>query len=278
MLKIGPYTLHAVPSGDFALDGGAMFGVVPRPLWEKTNAPDESNRISLGMRLLLIEGPDRTWLVDTGIGDKFTAKNNRIYRVENARLPDEALRAAGFDPAAVTDVILTHLHFDHTGGATRSDGTPVFGDARYHVQRSQFDWARNPSPKDRASFRPLDFVPLLEREQLDFAEGETELDTGIGVIPVDGHTRGMQLVKVSDGATTLLYGADLVPTRSHLRTPYVMGYDNEPLKTIEEKTRILGQAVDEEWIVFFEHDPVNIACRIDKDSGDFAPTQEEIDI
>jgi glyoxylase-like metal-dependent hydrolase (beta-lactamase superfamily II) len=278
MLEIGPYTLHPVSSGDFALDGGAMFGVVPRPLWEKTNAPDEANRISLGMRLLLIEGPDRTWLVDTGIGDKFTAKNNRIYRVENALLPDEAVRAAGFDPAAITDVILTHLHFDHAGGATRADGTPVFPEARYHVQRSQFEWARGPSPKDRASFRPLDFVPLLERERLVFAEGEAELDAGIGVIPVDGHTRGMQLVTVSDGSTTLLYGADLVPTRSHLRTPYVMAYDNEPLKTIDEKKRILGRAVDEEWIVFFEHDPEHVACRIDLDSGDFAPTGEEIEI
>ena len=254
-----------------------MFGVVPRPLWEKTNAPDEANRISLGMRLLLIEGPDRTWLVDTGIGDKFAAKPNRIYRVENALLPDEAVRAAGFDPAAITDVILTHLHFDHAGGATRADGTPVFPDARYHVQRSQFEWAREPSPKDRASFRPLDFVPLLDRERLDFADGEAELASGIEVLPVHGHTRGMQCVKVSDGSTTLLYGADLVPTRGHLRTPYVMAYDNEPLQTIEEKTRILGRAVDEEWIVFFEHDPIHVACRIGKDSGDFEP-KEEIDI
>lgn len=272
--QIGPYSLRTVWSGDFALDGGAMFGVVPRPLWEKVSPPDEVNRISLGMRLLLIQGPDRTWLIDTGIGDKFAPKINRIYRVENAVMPDEAVRSAGVDPDSVTDVILTHLHFDHGGGATRKDGTPVFGQARYHVQRSQFEWARNPSPKDRASFRPLDFIPLMDQDRLVLHEGRTELADGIEVLTVDGHTRGMQLVKVSDGAQTLLYAADLVPTRGHLRTPYVMGYDNEPLKTIEEKARILGQAVDEEWIVFFEHDPAHAACRVTKDSGDFEPAEE----
>jgi glyoxylase-like metal-dependent hydrolase (beta-lactamase superfamily II) len=274
VLQIGSWSLHAVPSGDFALDGGAMFGVVPRPLWSRTNAPDEAGRISLGMRLLLIRGPERTFLVDTGIGDKFTAKHRSIYRVENAVLPDEALRRAGFDPETVTDVILTHLHFDHAGGATRADGTPTFPQARYHVQRAQFEWARTPTPKDRASFRPTDFLPLYKEDRLALVEGEIEIADGIRLIPIDGHTRGMQLVHVSDGSSELLYAADLVPTRDHFRTPFVMAYDNEPLKTIEEKRTWLGRAVERGTVVFFEHDPRTAACRVRKDSGDFEAGEE----
>lgn len=268
LLEIGRYSLHAVPSGRFGLDGGAMFGVVPRPLWERTNPPDESGRIPLGLRLLLIRGPERTWLVDTGIGDKFDAKSERIYKVD-AMMPDEALRAAGFDPESVTDVLLTHLHFDHGGGSTRADGTPVFQNARYHVQRRQWEWARDPCPKDRASFRPHDFVPLFEQDRLVLLDGRTDIADGIEVLPVDGHTPAMQLVKVSDGAQTVLYCADLVPTRSHLRTPYVMGYDNEPLKTIAEKTEWLGQAAAGDWILFLEHDPTTATCRVRRGLKDF---------
>jgi len=268
LLEIGRYSLHAVPSGRFGLDGGAMFGVVPRPLWERTNPPDELGRIPLGLRLLLIQGPDRTWLVDTGIGDKFNAKSNRIYDVD-ATLPDEALRRAGFDPDSITDVLLTHLHFDHGGGSTRADGTPVFENARYHVQRRQWEWARDPSPKDRASFRPHDFVPLADHDRLVLLDGRTDIADGIEVIPVDGHTPAMQLVKVSDGAQTVLFCADLVPTRTHLRTPYVMAYDNEPLKAIAEKTEWIGRAATEDWTLFLEHDPTVAACRVRRGAKDF---------
>jgi len=277
VLRIGPYELHAVPCGDFALDGGAMFGVVPRPLWEKTNPADASNRISLGMRLLLIKGPDRTFLVDTGLGDKWGEKRNSIYRLENAALPDEALRRAGHDPAAVTDVILTHLHFDHGGGSTRADGTPVFEQAHYHLQRSQFEWGRDPQPKDRASFRELDFMPLFEQDRLVLHDGRTDIADGIELLVVDGHTRGQQLVKLTDGTTTLLYAADLVPTKTHLRTPYVMAYDNEPLKTISEKQEWIGHAADDDWIVFFEHDAHTAACRVRRGKKDFE-AGEEVDI
>ena len=257
-----------------------MFGVVPQPLWSKTNPPDGRNRIDLGMRLLLIRGGDRTWLVDTGIGDKWGEKQNSIYRLENARLPDEALRAAGHDPDSVTDVILTHLHFDHGGGSTRADGTPVFENARYHLQRSQFEWARDPSPKDRASFRPLDFMPLFEQDRLVLHEGRTDVASGIELIVVDGHTRGQQLVKVSDGTTTLLYTADLVPTAFELtnvlsgRAPYVMAYDNEPLRTIAEKREWIGRAADENWICFFEHDAHTVATRVRRGEKDFEPGEE----
>jgi glyoxylase-like metal-dependent hydrolase (beta-lactamase superfamily II) len=268
LLEIGRYSLHAVPSGEFGLDGGAMFGVVPRPLWERINPPDELGRIPLGLRLLLIRGPDRTWLVDTGIGDKFDAKSNRIYRVD-AMLPDEALRHAGFDPASVTDVLLTHLHFDHGGGSTRADGMAVFPNARYHVQRRQWDWAREPSIKDRASYRPDDFLPLAAQDRLVLVDGRTEVADGIEVIPVDGHSPAMQLVRVFDGAQTVLYCADLVPTRSHVRTPYVMAYDNEPLKAVAEKTEWLGRAVAEDWVLFLEHDPVQATCCVRRGAKDF---------
>ncbi len=274
VLRIGPYELHAVPCGDFALDGGAMFGVVPKPLWERTNPADEANRISLGMRLLLIKGPDRTFLVDTGLGDKWGEKQNGIYRLENDALPDEALRRAGHDPAQITDVILTHLHFDHGGGSTRSDGTPVFEQARYHLQRSQFEWARDPAPKDRASFRPLDFMPLFEQDRLTLHDGRTDLADGIELLVVDGHTQGQQLVKLTDGTNTLLYAADLVPTKTHLRTPYVMAYDNEPLKTIAEKREWIGHAADDDWIVFFEHDAHTAACRVRRGKKDFEAGEE----
>jgi glyoxylase-like metal-dependent hydrolase (beta-lactamase superfamily II) len=268
VLRIGPYEAHALHGGDFALDGGAMFGVVPRPLWERTNPPDDRNRIALAMRLLLLRGPDRTFLVDTGIGDKWGDKENGIYRVEGAVLPDEAVRRAGFDPFAVTDVLLTHLHFDHGGGSTRADGTPVFGNARYHVQRRHLEWARDASVKDRASFRPLDFEPLAAQDRLLLHDGRVEVADGVELLPVSGHTRAMQLVKVSFDET-LLYMADLVPTRAHLRTPWVMAYDNEPMRTMREKTRLLGRAAREGWIAFFEHDPQVAACRVRRGERDF---------
>ncbi len=251
-----------------------MFGVVPRPLWSRVNPPDDEGRISLGMRLLLIVGPDRTWLVDTGMGDKFNEKLQAIYRCDGCVLPDEALRRAGFDPASVTDVILTHLHFDHGGGSTRKDGSIVFPDARHHVQREQFEWACSPAPKDRASFRADDFMPLQKQGRLELHDGPIALADGIEVIPVHGHTPGMQLVKVSDGETTLLYAADLAPTRTHLRTPYIMAYDNHPLTTIDEKQAHIGRAADEGWIIFFEHDADVAACLVIRTERDFEAGKE----
>jgi glyoxylase-like metal-dependent hydrolase (beta-lactamase superfamily II) len=271
VLEIGQYKLHAIESGRFGLDGGAMHGIVPRPLWERANPPDDKGRIELATRLLLIEGPGRTILVDTGIGDKFDDKSNRIFRIEGALLPDEAVRKAGFDPAKVTDVLLTHLHFDHAGGATRRDGEATFPHARYHLQRRHWEWAKSPSLKDRGSFRPADFLPLAKDDRLVLHDGRTEIADGLELIPVDGHTPAMQLPKVSDGDVALLYMADLVPTRAHLRTPWVMAYDNEPLKTVKEKAHWLGQAADEEWVLFLEHDPACATTRVRRGQKDFEP-------
>jgi len=251
-----------------------MFGVVPRPLWERASPPDARGRISLAMRLLLIRGHGRTWLVDTGIGDKFDDKSKAIYRIEDAVLPDEALRRAGFDPGEVTDVLLTHLHFDHGGGATRADGSLVFPGARHHLQRRQWEWARSPSVKDRGSYRPPDFLPLEEAGVLHLVEGPAELAPGLAVVPVDGHTPAMQLPRIRGGGTTVLYCADLVPTTAHVRTPWIMAYDNEPLKTAAEKVRLLGDAADEGWVLFLEHDPACAACRIRRGTKDFESMEE----
>lgn len=274
-VRAGDFTLRSIPSGGFALDGGAMFGVAPKPMWEKSNPPDARNRIPLALRLLLIEGRGRSWLVDTGIGEKFGEKENEIYAVR-AEMPDAALRRAGVDPAGITDVILTHLHFDHGGGSTRRDGSAVFPNARYYVQRRQLEWARRPTPKDRASFRPDDYEPLVREGRLRLVDGPAELEPGIEVIPVFGHTEALQLVRVSGGGTSLLYCADMVPTASHVRVPFVMAYDNHPLKTIEEKSELLGRAAREGWILFFEHDPVRAACRVVEGPRDFAAGEEVI--
>ena len=265
-MKIGAYEVIPVQAGTFGLDGGAMFGVVPRALWAGPNPPDDHNRIALGARLLVLRGPERTWLVDTGLGDKFDAKKNAIY-ANDGMMPDEALRAADIDPDDITDVLLTHLHFDHAGGATRADGSPTFPRARYHVQRSQLEWAREPTAKDRGSFRPDDFLPLYREGRFRLMDGPGELDDGLEVLVVDGHTPGMQLPKLSDGDRTLLYTADLVPTTTHLRLPFVMAYDNNPLATIEEKQRILSQAAREGWTLFFEHDVNCTACRVVEEGG-----------
>jgi glyoxylase-like metal-dependent hydrolase (beta-lactamase superfamily II) len=270
--RVGPYELFAIESGRFALDGGAMFGIVPRPLWERSNPPDAQGRIALALRLLLIRGYGRTWLVDTGMGDKFDPKANAIYHVEGVLLPDAALEAEGLDPRDVTDVILTHLHFDHAGGTTRADGSPVFPRARHYVQKRQWDWAHEPSLKDRGSYRPADFRSLDRLVTL--LDGPANLAPGIDVMPVHGHTPAMQLPRIQADGRNVFYCADLVPTAAHARTPWVMAYDNEPMRTVAEKSEILGRAADEGWVLFLEHDPDRAACRVRRGQKDFESAEE----
>jgi glyoxylase-like metal-dependent hydrolase (beta-lactamase superfamily II) len=265
-MRIGIYEVHPVETGRFALDGGAMFGVVPKPLWEKTNPPDGKNRISLAARALLLQGGGRTVLVDTGNGGKFDEKLRSIYRIEDAASDIvTSLSGIGVTPGDVTDVILTHLHFDHAGGATtllKGEVVPAFPRARYYVQAEHWRAAQVPTERDRASFFPDDFLPLRKSEVLEFTEGEGEVLPGITVRIVHGHTSALQCPVVSDGRTTLFYCADLVPTSSHVPLPWIMAYDLRPLVTLEEKRRLLSQAADEGWIMFFEHDPVLAAARL----------------
>lgn len=267
-MKIGNYTLTSIETGRFALDGGAMFGVVPWVFWSKTNPPDERQRITLAARCLLIRGEGRMILVDTGNGNKWNDKLKDIYRLDNSAFTlDRSLAQAGVKPEDVTDVILTHLHFDHCGGSTKivnGNLEPTFSNATHYVQKAHWELSQNPTDRDRASFMKDDFQLLHERGMLKFTEGEQEIFPGISVVVCNGHTMAQQLPKISDGTNTLLFLCDLVPTTSHIPFPYIMGYDLRPLVTLEEKKRILPLAEKEGWILFFEHDPETTAVKLHK--------------
>ena len=265
-MQLGDWTIHLLRSGTFGLDGGAMFGSVPRVLWERTNPADEANRIELVCRHLLIEGAapadggaKRRILVDTGLGDKLTTKEVRIFRIEQPdRALEAALGAAGFSREQVTEVILTHLHFDHAGGATITDGSeivPAFPNAIYYTQKSQWELANHPSLKDRASYIPDNFIPLERHGRLEILDGPGEITPGVEILVGNGHTDGHQMVKVTGKGETAVFMGDTIPTTTHLRLPFIMGYDLRPLQTLEEKQRLLAQAAAEGWWLFFDHDP-----------------------
>ncbi len=248
----------------FGLDGGAMFGVVPKTLWERAYAPaDEKNRIPMAAKVLLVRRDNRVILVDTGNCPWMQPKFLDIYGISFSEYSLEmSLRQHNIAPEDVTDVLLTHLHFDHVGGAVLHDGTPRFPNARYTVQKEHLDWARNPTEKDRASFLPEMFEPLVHHGVLDVLDGPEEVFPGIFVEPLYGHTTAMQSVRIVEADTTYFYPADLMPTGAHIGVPYVMGYDNHPLTTIQEKKRLLPTIIDEGWIVVFEHDALRDASRI----------------
>ncbi len=260
MLQIGRFQIDVVETGRFGLDGGAMFGVVPKPLWERAYHPaDAANRIPMAARALLIRWDNGTVLVDTGNGTKMPEKQRQIYALDMSRYSlQSSLHRLGVQPEEITAVILTHLHFDHAGGSTRYDEhgdiVPTFPNARYYVQRDHLLWAQQPTEKDRASFIPEDFQPLAAAGLLESLDGEGELYPGIHLFVVHGHTRAMQLVLVEDAGQHLLYCADLCPTAAHVAYPYIMAYDNFPLTTLEEKKRLFPRAYEEGWLLCFEHD------------------------
>ncbi|MCS7153250.1 MAG: MBL fold metallo-hydrolase [Bacteroidia bacterium] len=250
--------LYSIETGRFALDGGAMFGVVPKVIWEKLIPPDERNRIPMAMRALLIEEGSRLILVDVGVGHKYTPKFAELYAIDHSTYTLEGeLAKLGFSTSDITDVILTHLHFDHAGGSTKREGehiVPTFPRAKYYLQKSHWEWAHAPNPRERASFFPENYDPLYESGQLVLLEGETELIPGVRIRVVNGHTEGQQLVEVFYKGKRILYGADLFPTSAHLPLPYVMAYDVRPLVTFEERQHYLPWLVQEGVIVFYEHD------------------------
>lgn len=282
-LNIGPYKVHAVPTGMFGLDGGAMFGTVPKVLWEKSNPSDNSNRIAMEARALLLVSDQHRILVDCGIGGDFVAKYGdkagvkfaEMYAVDQgATSLKGSLKKHGLSTSDITHVILTHLHFDHAGSATCEQGgklVPTFSKAKYYVQRANLETARNPNRREKASYFGVNFEPLLEAGVLNLLDGNVEnLLPGISVGTSDGHTTGQQYVRISDGSTTLYYCGDVIPTSSHVRLPWVMGYDLRPLDLIEEKSVLLSKAASENAILFFEHDPYLDATTVIADKGDFA--------
>ena len=269
-MEIANYTLHPIETGRFGLDGGAMFGVVPRVLWSKSNPPDERNRIAMAARALLLSGNGRHILIDVGNGTKYDEKLKAIYGFDNSHSDlFSSLAKHGLAPEDITDVILTHLHFDHAGGSTTlKNGSPVptFPSARYYVQKDHWKAASQPTERDRASFFPVDYMPLQESGQLVLIDGEREILPGISVRLMHGHTTALQCPLISDEKQALFYCADLMPTTSHIALPWIMAYDLRPLVTLEEKRSILAEAVEKDWILFFEHDPVTEAVTL-RDSG-----------
>jgi glyoxylase-like metal-dependent hydrolase (beta-lactamase superfamily II) len=277
--QLGAWRMHAIQAGGQRLDGGAMFGVVPKTLWERRIAPDERNRIQLGMRCLLIEHEIGPVLIDTGAGNKETEKFYDIYGIENrgasgpTRLED-GLRELGFGVEDIVLVINSHLHFDHAGGnLTRdTDGSirPTFPNARYVVQAGEYHYATHTNERTAGSYFPHNFVPLQESGRFDFVDGERDIIAGIRAIPTPGHTPHHHGLLIESNGERAFYIADLVPTTAHLPLPWIMGYDVEPLVTLETKRRILKRAVDEDWLVVFEHDASTAWSKIQHDGKTYS--------
>ncbi len=272
-MTLGGMKLHALEGGLQRLDGGAMFGVVPKPLWERRIPADDRNRIPLALRCLLVETPDALILIDTGVGNKEDEKFRDIYGIENAGDPtrlEDAILAAGHRPDDVDLVISTHLHFDHAGGNTvrlpDGDIRPAFPRARYVVQRREYEFARLPNERIRASYMAPNYEPIHEAGLWEFVDGEATVLPGVSVIPTPGHTPHHQSVVLRSEGQTGCFLADLVPTTAHLPLPWIMGYDLEPLVTLETKRDLLDRARREEWLLVFEHDPATPWGRLDPEN------------
>ncbi len=274
MKPFGRFHISVVDAGSIRLDGGTMFGVIPRTEWEKVASPDEKNRVEVAMRLLLLaDDSDRRILVDTGIGDKLPPEEaDRVCQSPPEGGLAGAVRRAGVEPEAITDVILTHLHFDHAGGATRAapDGEvqPTFPNATYHLQRRALKWAQHAPEKDVIFFHREDFHSLAASGQLHLLDGPHELYEGIDLVLSEGHTVAMQLPIIDGGEDgKLFFCGDLIPTCAHVQLNWLMAYDLYPLTSLEEKRLLLAQALEEEWTLFLEHDPAHAACRVTEENG-----------
>ena len=257
-MRLGAFELISLSDGHFRLDGGAMFGVVPKPMWEKRAPADGRNRIPLGLRPLLVKTPDRIVLIDSGIGDKMRPKDVDIYAIDRTPRLDQSLAEAGVGAADIDVVIATHLHFDHMGGGTAVvDGVlrPTFPNARYLVPRGDWEDANHPHERNRASYLPENFLPLKEFGVLDLVGGDGEVLPGISLWRTGGHAMHHHLVRIDAGGRTAVFVADLIPTTAHVDEAWIMGYDLYPMDTLAYKKTFLREAIDREYIVFFEHDP-----------------------
>lgn len=258
-LALGSFRINGLRDGFFRLDGGAMFGVVPKTLWERIYPADDKNRIRLGLNSLLVQSGDFNLIIDTGIGSHFDSKLSGLYTVDNEPGLIAALEKVGLKPEDIDIVINTHLHFDHCGGNTivseGRDILPTFSRARYIIQKGEWESALRPNARDRASYLEQYFVPLKEGGQLQLVEGDTEISEGLEVVLASGHTAHHQCVKIESEGQTLFFLGDMVPTSGHVGLPYIMSYDLFPLETMKNKERFYQQAIEEDWTVAFNHDP-----------------------
>jgi glyoxylase-like metal-dependent hydrolase (beta-lactamase superfamily II) len=262
--------IYPLNTGNFKLDGGAMFGVVPKSLWSRTNKPDENNMCSWSMRCMLIEDGDRLILIDTGIGDKQSEKFFSYYYLFGDDSLMGNLKKLGFTPEDITDVFLTHLHFDHCGGAVEQikENTyrPVFKNATYWSNEKHWNWAIEPNPREKASFLKENILPIQESGHLNFINRNgiytKDVLPNLDVLFVDGHTESQMIPHIKYKGKTIVFMADLLPSTGHIPLPYVMGYDTRPLLTLSEKEKFLKKAADEEYILFLEHDHVNESCTV----------------
>ena len=269
-MKFGDLELRPLFDGTLRLDGGAMFGVVPKPLWERRAPADERNRISLAMRPLLVRG-DRTVLIDAGVGGKMDEKSVEIYAIDRTRNIDHALTTAGLARTDVDIVLASHLHFDHAGGFTaRDEGgriVPAFPRARYIVRTGEWEDATHPHERNRASYVAENFVPLREAGVLDLKPDDGGIAPGVRVVRTGGHTMHHQIVMIESGGRTAVFAADLIPTAAHVDDPWIMGYDLYPMDTLAFKRAFVRDAIAREYLIFFEHDPAIAAGYIREENG-----------
>ena len=258
--------IYKIETGNLKLDGGAMFGVVPKVLWQKLYPADENNLANWAMRCLLIETGERKVLIDTGMGNKQDAKFFSYYYPNGEETLESSLKKNGFDFDDITDVILTHLHFDHVGGAVKYDErnelVPTFPNATYHISKSQWDLAVNPNRREKASFLPENFIPLKTHNCLNLLKKEGELIPKIKFKIFNGHTVGQIIPYISYKGKEIVFGGDLFPSTAHIPMPYIMGYDTQPLLTLKDKKRFFEEAVRKNQILFFEHDLYNECCSL----------------
>jgi len=277
--NIGKWKIFTLESGSFRLDGGAMMGSVPKVLWQKTNKPDDMNRIELSMRCLLADDGENVIIVETGIGHKNPKNFIEMFAINHDKNTlSDTLSNVGYRKENITHVILTHLHFDHAGGALyyTDDGElkPTFPNATYYVSKRNWKAGLNPSPRDQASYLDFNYKLLEDEGLLELVSDNSEILDGVSTYTVDGHTTGQQLIKISDGDKTVVFCSDLIPLKSHLKLPWIMGYDLNAALTLKEKKEFLDKACEFNWLLFFYHDPKCVAVRIEKGDKYYEVTDE----